>query len=89
MINPTFVVALMKEDAMTSRVSEMKCLKLLTLIGSPISDPLCAEFARFWKRMVRTNIEIRFAYGMTESVQANPLREISPCTHRVPGLLEV
>ena len=65
-IDPSFAIALFKDPAFRSRLSEMASVQALTLIGSPLGNEQIREFADLWKKTSGNDLVVRSAYGMTE-----------------------
>ena len=65
-IDPTFLIALLKEPTFRSRLSEIASLRALTLIGSPAGDEQICNLRDLWKKNLGTELWIRSTYGMTE-----------------------
>ena len=78
-IDSSFLIALLKEPSLRSRLTEIASLKVLTVIGSPIGYRQVCDFRALWKESVAVDIRINNAYGMTESVLRTSNRPYSIC----------
>ena len=78
-VDPSFLVALLKDPSFRSRLPEIASLKALNIIGSPIGHRQVRDFYTLWKESFSVGIQITTAYGMTESVLSNPREPYHTC----------